>query len=145
QHSETYGNARFQSDLLESMTDGAADVLEMRSFPAHDTAKSNNRVVLLRYSSSLSSYGDFEGARNTNHADLFLIFQCALGPLDQSIHNNGVIFAGDDSESIQDYFPLKFGSRFSRNAFIPSFMSSVAQHKPNRVASNSIARGVASK
>src|SRR5262245_57215585 len=63
QHSETYGNARLQGDLLKCLTDGTADVLEMRSFTADDTAKGDNRVVLFRYSSTLDSYGDFEGAR----------------------------------------------------------------------------------
>src|ERR1700676_117978 len=33
------------------------------------------------------------------------------------------------------YFPLNCGGRFSKNAFVPSRISSVAQHKPNKVAS----------
>ena len=33
------------------------------------------------------------------------------------------------------YFPLNCAARFSRNAVVPSFLSSVAQHIPNRLAS----------
>src|SRR6478672_9794561 len=33
------------------------------------------------------------------------------------------------------YLPWKFAARFSRKAVVPSFLSSVAQHMPNRVAS----------
>ena len=33
------------------------------------------------------------------------------------------------------YFPLNWAARFSRNAVVPSVLSSVAQHTPNKVAS----------
>src|SRR5262249_60930684 len=89
--------------------------------------------------------GNLERARNTNHADLLLIFQRARGAIDQPVHDDGIVFACDDGKSIRHYLPLKSAPRFSRKAFVPSFMSSVAQHKPNRVASNSIPRSNASR
>ena len=46
-----------------------------------------------------------------------------------------LIGANPRESGARSYLPLNCAGRFSRNAVVPSFLSSVAQHTPNNVAS----------
>ena len=130
----------------------------MRSRAANEAAETDDRIVPAAFSRVLGGDRNLEGARHTHHGHVARIdvrrrerrdraFQQPLG-------DEVVVFRHDDGEAepgaglcafnhdhrsveaSRAYLPLNSALRFSRNARMPSRMSSVEATSPNSVASN---------
>src|SRR5213594_1764951 len=74
----------------------------MGCLAAQQTSQRDNRIVFLRQSGALRGQRDFERPRNPYQVHLLLIFQRAPRPGNEPIHDDGIVFAGDDGESVHN-------------------------------------------
>src|SRR6516165_8459327 len=158
QHTKHDWYARIHLRELQAARSLRANVIIVRRFPAKDAPNGDQRIVPARPRHFLGGQGQLERSRHVHH-----IHVVALGPASrqgiqrrleqtlgyktvESAHYNSqtqtpsaqppLDFVGLDSLGHRnDQFPLNCAARFSRNAFVPSRMSAVAQHNPKSVAS----------
>src|SRR5439155_4395144 len=66
------------------------------------TSQRHNRIIFLRQSGALRRQRDFERPRNPYQIHLLLIFQRAPCTGNEPIHDDGIVFAGNDGESVHN-------------------------------------------
>src|SRR5512135_2248219 len=107
----------------------------MRRFAAYQAAKANDRVEAAGLCGAPCRHRDLEGAGHPQNGNVVLRQARRLQRLDraglQLVGDKVVVTRHDDSNlqtisHTENYFPLNWAARFSRNARVPSRMSSVA-------------------
>src|SRR6266481_264019 len=160
EHAEHQRDSRIHLSKLQATRSLRTYVIVMSGFAPQYATDRDQRIVTPRGREFFRSQRQFKRARHVNHVHVLArsapAFQRIHGALQQSLSDKTVEPAYDNPESQSFaaqstinfrglnhlislprflYFPLNCAGRFSRNAFVPSRMSSVAQHKPKSVAS----------
>src|ERR1700687_2294953 len=159
QHAKDNGQAGVHLRELQSARGFGTNVIVMGRFAAQNAANGDERIVTAGGGQFFRCERQLKRARDTHYVHISACSAGALEGIDgcsQQTLGNKVVEAAHNNPKAQTgrgqftadrtglefvghrdcrYLPLKSAFLFSRKAFVPSRMSSVAQERPNSVAS----------
>ena len=163
QHAERHRDAGVARGVGDAVRHRGRDVVEVRRFAADDAAEADDGVEAPGLGGGARRLRNLEGARDREHLDVGRArFRERRGRGVPQAAGHRLVEAGHDHREPERgrvgqrrrrlllpshrYLPLNSGLRFSRNAAVPSRMSSVLATRPKSVASKicACANGISS-
>src|SRR5579863_8945708 len=158
EHAKRHGHARIELRELNAARCFRGNVIVMRGLAAQDASDTDDGVAAAGGGEFLRGDGKFERARHAHDFNLLLTGARAFERVERTgeepigdeavelAHNDAKVKAGGIEAASRDrgfeilghgrrQRPRNFAGRFSINARVPSCMSSVAQHSPNKADS----------